>query len=162
QDVAASPVFLVMTTRPGFSPPWPAGAAVTQLHLGRLEAKAIDAVIGHACAERALSPAERAAIAARCGGVPPFAEELVRAAGARRFEEATASAHRAALRALARHARVEARELLRQALSWLEQLPGSEARERSEIGLRMQLGAVLIATEGYTSAELERSSRRME
>ncbi|TMQ08447.1 MAG: hypothetical protein E6J91_33185 [Deltaproteobacteria bacterium] len=295
-DVAASPVFLLMTTRPGFSPPWPAGAAVTQLHLGRLEAHAIDAVIGHASAGRALSAGERAAIAERCGGVPLFAEELVRAAlelgragevpsslrdaltarlhqlgpaatavahvaavagreftaaviaavggldraavdaelerlvsveillrrrgrgrealyqlghallqqaaydellaadrrqlhdkladalladeraggdpgpeliahhlaGARRFDEAIASAQRAALRVLARHARVEARELLRQALGWLDQLPESDARDRSEIALRMQLGAVLISTEGYASAELERSSRRTE
>jgi tetratricopeptide (TPR) repeat protein/plasmid stabilization system protein ParE len=296
RDVAASPVFLVMTTRPGFSPPWPAAAAVTQLHLGRLEAPAIEAVITHACAGRALPDAERKLIAARCEGVPLYAQELVRAAlelgragevpstlrdalsarlhqlgpsatevarvaavagreftpaliaaaagldqaavdreldrlvtveilirrrgrareplyqfghvllqqaaydellaadrrqlhgqladalladaragkdpgpevmahhlaGARRFDEAVASAQHAALRALGRHARVEARELLRQALGWLDQLPASGARDRSEIGLRMQLGAVLISTEGYTSPELERSCGRTE
>jgi tetratricopeptide (TPR) repeat protein len=296
QDLPGSPVFLVMTARPGLAPPWPASAPVTQLHLGRLEDQAIDAVIAHACGDRALPAAERALIVARSGGVPLFAQELVRAAlelgrtgevpstlrdaltarlhhlgpsttgvariaaaagreftaeliaaagvlplaavepelerlvageiltrrrgrardtlyqfghvllqqaaydellaadrrhlhgqladalladaragrdsglelvahhlaGARRFEEAIASAERAAIRALGRHARIEARELFRQALAWLEQLPESDARERSEIGLRMQLGAVLIGTEGYTSPELERSCRRAE
>ena len=296
QEVASSPVFLVMTTRPGFQPPWSAAAAVTQLRLGRLEAQAIDAVISHACSDRALSAAERALIVARSEGVPLYAEELVRAAlelgragevpstlrdaltarlhqlgsaatrvanvaavagreftaalvagaggldraavdqelerlvaaeilvrrrgrareivyqfghvllqqaayeellapdrrhlhgqfadtlladehagrdpgfevvvhhlaGARRFAEAIASAQRAAVRVLGRHARVEARELFRQALSWLEQLPESGERDRTEIGLRMQLAAVLIATEGYTSPELERSCRRTE
>ncbi|HEY0475878.1 MAG TPA: protein kinase [Kofleriaceae bacterium] len=300
QDVAASPVLLLMTARPGFSPPWPPAAAVTQLPLGRLEAPAIDAMIAamiaRAGADRELPAAERALIAARSGGVPLYAQELVRAAlelgragevpstlrdaltarlhqlgasatevarvaavagreftadliaaageldraavdheldrlvageiltrrrgrarealyqfghallqqaayeellaadrrhlhgrvadalladeaagrdpgpelvahhlaGARRFDEAIASARRAAVRALGRHARIEARELFRQALSWLDQLPASDARDRSEIGLRMQLGAVLINTEGYTSPELERSCRRTE
>jgi len=296
REVAASPVFLLMTTRPGFQPPWPLATAVTQLRLGRLDAVAIDAVIAHACRDRVLSAAERALIASRSEGVPLYAEELVRAAlelgrageipstlrdaltarlhqlgsaatrvahvaaiagreftseliaavggleraavdreldrlvaaeillrrrgrnrvslyqfghvllqqaayeellagdrrqlhgqladllleeeragrdpgvelianqlaGARRFGDAIAVAHRAALGALGRHARVEARELLRQALTWLEQLPPSDARDRTEIGLRMQLAAVLIATEGYTSTELERSCRRTE
>jgi serine/threonine protein kinase/tetratricopeptide (TPR) repeat protein len=295
-ELALAPVFLVMTTRPGFAPPWPASAPVTQLHLGRLDAAAIDAMIAQAVGDRALPAAERAAIAARCEGVPLYAQELVRAAlelgragevpstlrdaltarlhqlgpeatrvahvaavagreftaelvataggidrasvdrelerlvageilirrrgrgrevqhqfghvllqqaaydellagdrrhlhgqiadalladeragrdpgpeliahhlaGARRFDQAIAQTQRAALRDLARHARVEARELLRQALAWLDQLPGSDARDRSEIGLRMQLGAVLISTEGYTSPELERSTRRTE
>ena len=296
RELASVPVFLLMTTRPGFSPPWPAATAVTQLQLGRLESSAIDAVIAHACADRALPAAERALIAARSGGVPLYAHELVRAAlelgragevpstlrdaltarlhqlgpsatgvahvaavagreftadliavaggldreavdrelerlvageilirrrgrdreplyqfghallqqaayeellatdrrhlhgqladallageragrdpgaeivahhlaGARRFDEAIASAQRAAGRALGRHARIEARELFRQALGWLDQLPESDARDRTEIGLRMQLGAVLISTEGYTSRELERSCRRTE
>lgn len=296
REVASVPVFLVMTTRPGFSPPWPAATTVTQLQLGRLESSAIDAVIAHACADRELPAAERALIAARSGGVPLYVRELVRAAlelgragevpstlrdaltarlhqlgpsatgvahvaavagreftadliatagdldraavdreidrlvageilirrrgrereplfqfghallqqaayeellatdrrhlhsqladallageragrdpgaeivahhlaGARRFDEAIASAGRAAVRALGRHARIEARELFRQALGWLDQLPESDARDRTEIGLRMQLGAVLISTEGYTSPELERSCRRTE
>jgi serine/threonine protein kinase/tetratricopeptide (TPR) repeat protein len=294
QDLASLRLFLVMTTRPGLQPPWPAVTAVTQLQLGRLEAAAIDAVIGQACGNRPLATADRALIASRSEGVPLYAEALVRAAlelggvadvpstlrdaltarlhqlgpsatwiariaavagreftasliataggldraaveheldrlvdieillrrrgrnilyqfshvllqqaaydellvadrrqlhgevanvlladeraghdpgpeliahhlvGARRFEEAIASAQSAALRALGRHARVEARELLRQALAWLDQLPASDARDRSEIGLRMQLGAVLISTEGYTSSELEGLFRRAE
>ncbi|HEX7840783.1 MAG TPA: tetratricopeptide repeat protein, partial [Kofleriaceae bacterium] len=80
----------------------------------------------------------------------------------RRFDEAITAAQRAAAWALGRHARIEARELLRQALAWLEQLPESDARDRTEIELRMQLGAVLITTEGYTSRELERSCQRTE
>jgi class 3 adenylate cyclase/tetratricopeptide (TPR) repeat protein/predicted Ser/Thr protein kinase len=294
KDVAASQLLVVMTARPGGQPPWPAAATVTQLRLDRLADAAIDAVISHACADRALPATERALIAARAQGVPLYARELVRAAlelghigevpstlrdaltarlhqlgssatwvaqiaavagreftagliaqaggldraaveqdldrlvaaeilvrrksrarellyqfghallqqaayeallaadrrhlhgqladalfaderagrdpgpeliahhlaGARRFYEAVASAHRAAHRALERHARVENRELLRQALTWLDQLPDSEARDRTEIGLRMELNAALITTEGYTSAELERSCRR--
>jgi serine/threonine protein kinase/tetratricopeptide (TPR) repeat protein len=296
QEATSSSMFLVMTARPGFQPPWPPAAAVTQLRLGRLEAAAIDAVIAHASGDRALSAAERALIVARSEGVPLYAEELVRAAlelgragevpsslrdaltarlhqlgsaatrvahvaavagrefsaellagaggidraevdrelerlvaaeilfrrrgrarevvyqfghvllqqaaydellapdrrhlhgqladrlvaderagrdpgfelivhhlaGARRFAEAIASTQRAAVRVLGRHARVEARELLRQALGWLEQVPASDERDRTEIALRMQLAAVLIATEGYTSRELERSCRRTE
>ncbi|HEU4731214.1 MAG TPA: protein kinase [Kofleriaceae bacterium] len=296
QDAASLPLFLLMTTRPGFQPPWPAPTAVTQLRLGRLEAQAIDAVIAHACNDRALPAAERQLIIERSAGVPLYAQELVRAAlelgragevpstlrdaltarlhqlgpvatrvahvaavagreftaellvgasgierevieqelerlvageivlrrrgrarevlyqfahvllqqaayeellaadrrelhgqladtllaaeragrdpgpelivhhlaGARRFAEAIASAQRAALRVLARHARVEARDLLRQALIWLEQLPESDERDRTEIGLRMQLAANLISTEGYTSPELEQSCRRAE
>ncbi|HEX7837530.1 MAG TPA: protein kinase, partial [Kofleriaceae bacterium] len=80
QGVASWPVFVVMTTRPGFQPPWPATAGITQLRLRRLEAPEIDAVIAHACRDRALSAAERAVIAARSEGVPLYAEELVRAA----------------------------------------------------------------------------------
>jgi len=83
-------------------------------------------------------------------------------AGAQRFAEAIAAAERAAVRSLGRHAQIEARELFRQALTWLDRLPGSDARDRTEIGLRMRLGAVLTATEGYTSPELERSCRRTE
>jgi predicted Ser/Thr protein kinase len=294
RDLAALPLFLVMTTRPGLQPPWPAAAAVTQLHLGRLEAAAIDTVISQACGDHPLATAERAQIVARSEGVPLYAEALVRAAlelgrvadvpstlrdaltarlhqlgpsatrvariaavagreftasliaatggldpaavdrelerlvdvqillrrrgravlyqfghvllqqaaydellaadrrqlhgqvadalladeragrdpgpeliahhlaGARRFDDAIGSAQRAALRALGRHARIEARELLRQALGWLDQLPESDARDRSEIGLRMQLGAVLISTEGYTSPDLERTCQRAE
>jgi serine/threonine protein kinase/tetratricopeptide (TPR) repeat protein len=296
QDVAWLPVFLLMTTRPGLQPPWPATATITQYRLASLDTAAIDAVIAHACAGRALPAAERALIATRSGGVPLYAQELVRAAlelgrtsevpstlrdaltarlhqlgsgatrvahvaavagreftaelvarasgldraavdqeldrlvaaelllrrrglareilyqfghgllqqaayeellapdrrdlhgaladallaeeaagqdpgpeliahhlaGARRFAEAIASVQRAALRVLGRHARVEARDLFRQALTWLEHLPRSDERDRTEISLRMQLGAVLIATEGYTSPELERSSRCIE
>src|SRR5262249_55516635 len=80
QALASSPVFLLMTTRPGLSPPWPSTAPVIQLQLGRLEASAIEAVIAYACGDRTLPPAERALIATRCEGVPLFAEELVRAA----------------------------------------------------------------------------------
>jgi tetratricopeptide (TPR) repeat protein len=296
QDLASSSLFLVMTTRPGFSPPWPGTVAVTQLPIGRLEGPAIEAVIAQACAGRALAAGDRALIAARSQGVPLFVQELVRAAlevgrasevpstlrdalsarlhqlgpsttavarvaavagreftadaiaaagglppaavdrelerlvageilvrrrgrsretlyqfahvllqqaaydellvadrralhgrladqlladeragkdpgpetiahhlaGARRFGEAIAQAERAAHRALGRHARVEARELFRQALAWLDPQSASDARDRTEIGLGMQLGAVLISTEGYTSPELERLCRRTE
>jgi class 3 adenylate cyclase len=296
-DLSASPIYLLMTTRPGVQPPWPQSAPVTQLQLARLDAVAIDALIAHASARagRTLAPREAALIAARSEGVPLYAEELVRAAldvdrgatdavpstlrdalaarlhqlgpvttrvahvaavagreltaelvagageieratvdreldrlvaaeilfrrrgrqretlfvfrhvllqqaayeelvavdrraihgriadahlaatpppppelvahhlaGARRFAEAIGSAGQAAATALARHAMVEAIELFRQSIAWLEQTPASADRDRMEIGLRMQLGALLIATAGYTSPELEASCARAE
>jgi tetratricopeptide (TPR) repeat protein len=95
---------------------------------------------------------------------PPPPPEVIahHLAGARRFAEAIASAGQAAATALARHAMVEAIDLFRQSLSWLEQTPASADRDRMEIGLRMQLGALLIATAGYTSPELEASCARAE
>jgi class 3 adenylate cyclase len=296
-DLSASPIYLLMTTRPGVQPPWPQSAPVTQLQLSRLDAVAIDALIAHASARagRTLAPREAALIAARSEGVPLYAEELVRAAldvdrgttdavpstlrdalaarlhqlgplttrvahvaavagreltaelvagageieratvdreldrlvaaeilfrrrgrqretlfvfrhvllqqaayeelvaadrraihgriadahlaaptppppelvahhlaGARRFAEAIGSAGQAAATALARHAMVEAIELFRQSIAWLDQTPASADRDRMEIGLRMQLGALLIATAGYTSPELEASCARAE
>jgi len=296
KDVSWLPVFLLMTTRPGLQPPWPASAPITQYRLGSLDIAAINTVIANACAGRTLPAAERALIATRAGGVPLYAQELVRAAlelgrasevpstlrdaltarlhqlgpaatqvahvaavagreftadavarasgldraavdqeldrlvaaelllrrrglaremlyqfghgllqqaayeellaadrrdlhgaladalladeaagrepgleliahhlaGARRFAEAIATVQRAAVRVLGRHARIEACELFRQALTWLEQLPRSDERDHTEISLRTQLNTVLIATEGYTSPELERSCRSIE
>ncbi len=296
KDVSWLPVFLLMTTRPGLQPPWPASAPITQYRLGSLDTAAINTLIAHACAGRTLPAAERALIATRAGGVPLYAQELVRAAlelghagevpstlrdaltarlhqlgpaatrvahvaavagreftadavarasgldraavdqeldrlvaaelllrrrslareilyqfghgllqqaayeellaadrrdlhgaladglladeaagrepgleliahhlaGARRFAEAIATVQRAAVRVLGRHARIEACDLFRQALTWLEQLPRSDERDHTEISLRTQLNTVLIATEGYTSPELERSCRSIE
>ena len=296
KDVSWLPVFLLMTTRPGLQPPWPASAPITQYRLGSLDLTAIHTLITHACAGRTLPAAERALIATRAGGVPLYAQELVRAAlelgragevpstlrdaltarlhqlgptatqvahvaavagreftadavarasgldravvdqaldrlvtaelllrrrglareilyqfghgllqqaayeellaadrrdlhgaladglladeaagrepgleliahhlaGARRFADAIATVQRAAVRVLGRHARIEACDLFRQALTWLEQLPRSDERDHTEISLRTQLNTVLIATEGYTSPELERSCRSIE
>jgi hypothetical protein len=101
---------------------------------------------------------------AHLAATPPPPPELVahHLAGARRFAEAIGSAGQAAATALARHAMVEAIELFRQSIAWLEQTPASADRDRMEIGLRMQLGALLIATAGYTSPELEASCARAE
>lgn len=73
-----SSLFLLLTHRPEFVPPWPEMPALTHMVLPRLEAREARALVG-ASAGGSLSAERIEAIAARSEGVPLFAEELARA-----------------------------------------------------------------------------------
>src|SRR5262249_735614 len=61
----------------------------------------------------------------------------------------------------ARHsAHAEAVHNLTAALAWLDSLPDTAARARQELTLHLSLGASLLATKGYTAAEVEQTYTR--
>jgi predicted ATPase/class 3 adenylate cyclase len=74
---ATAPLLVVLTARPEFSPPWPAGEHVTTLPLSRLsEVETRDVV--RALAPDALPAHVVDALVARSDGVPLYVEELTR------------------------------------------------------------------------------------
>ncbi len=77
EDLPTAPVFALMTTRPGFEPPWAAGR-VDQVRLDRLAPAAVEALIEACDAGHAVGEALRGRIADRTDGVPLFVEELTR------------------------------------------------------------------------------------
>ncbi len=77
EDAPAAPLLVVLTTRPGLSPPWSPGR-VEQLRLERLDAEAVAALVAACDAGHALTDSLRGQIATRTDGVPLFVEELTR------------------------------------------------------------------------------------
>jgi class 3 adenylate cyclase/predicted ATPase len=74
----AAPLLALFTARPEFSPPWPAGADLTLLHVGRLSREQVrDFVVG-VTGGRLLPEEIIEQIIARTDGVPLFVEELTR------------------------------------------------------------------------------------
>jgi class 3 adenylate cyclase/DNA-binding winged helix-turn-helix (wHTH) protein/tetratricopeptide (TPR) repeat protein len=92
-QVPTTRVYLVLTCRPEFQPPWGFRAHLTPLALTRLTpshtAAMVEALLGTQC----LSPAAQAQIVARTDGVPLFVEEVTKAVlEAERARDVTASA----------------------------------------------------------------------
>ena len=77
-EARPSPLFLLLTARPSFVPPWPVRAHLTQLHLPPLEAAEIEALVGRLAGARGFPPELVRTVAARSDGVPLFAEELTK------------------------------------------------------------------------------------
>ncbi|HEU4534767.1 MAG TPA: AAA family ATPase, partial [Polyangiaceae bacterium] len=78
REAPSTPLFLVLTARPEFSPPFPT-TAMLQLHLGRLERPQIEAMVAELSGGKALPGAALERLVSRSDGVPLFVEELTRA-----------------------------------------------------------------------------------
>lgn len=76
--IASAPVFIVVTSRERPEPKWTELPHFSKLRLSRLGEDSIIELIGNVAGAAALSPRLAHAIAARCEGVPLFAEELTR------------------------------------------------------------------------------------
>lgn len=74
---AAAPLLIVLTARPEFTPPWPAGGQTTTLTLTRLSEQETGGMI-RALVGAALPASTVEALVTRSDGVPLFVEELTR------------------------------------------------------------------------------------
>jgi class 3 adenylate cyclase len=72
-------VFLIVTYRPEFEPPWIGRAYVTALNLNRLSEREIAALIDQVSGNKALRDTIRQDIVERTDGIPLFVEEMTRA-----------------------------------------------------------------------------------
>jgi predicted ATPase len=79
ERIERSRVFLVVTFRPEFPPPWAGRAHVSLLSLRRLGAGSSADLAGRVAGAGVLSPALREQILRKADGVPLFIEELTRA-----------------------------------------------------------------------------------
>ena len=74
----AARIFLVITLRPEFEPPWSGHAQVTALALNRLGRKDCTAMVGEVCGGRQLPDEVLDQIVAKTDGVPLYVEELTK------------------------------------------------------------------------------------
>jgi class 3 adenylate cyclase len=72
------PVLLIITARPGFTPPWPGYAHLTMLSLTRLNQREAAALVSRVAGGKALPDEVMKQILARADGVPLFVEELTK------------------------------------------------------------------------------------
>jgi class 3 adenylate cyclase len=72
------PVLLIITARPGFTPPWPGYAHVTMLSLTRLNQREAAALVNRVADGKTLPDEVMKQILARADGVPLFVEELTK------------------------------------------------------------------------------------
>ncbi|XYH98486.1 TOMM system kinase/cyclase fusion protein [Sorangium sp. So ce1128] len=77
REAPSSPMCLLLTARPEFSPAFPT-TGMLQLHLNRLERAQIDAMVAEIVGGKALPPLVLEQVASRTDGVPLFVEELTR------------------------------------------------------------------------------------
>src|SRR5262249_7948731 len=75
-------------------------------------------------------------------------------------EKAIEYLQKAGQQAAQRSANAEAINHLTAALALLQTLPGTAARPRQELSLHLSLGASLMATKGYSAAEVEHTYTR--
>lgn len=78
QQVITAPVLMLLTCRPGGEPPWDLPCHLTQLSLGRLARRHVEAMIRRQARGRRLPPEVLEEIVTRADGVPLFVEELTR------------------------------------------------------------------------------------
>jgi class 3 adenylate cyclase/predicted ATPase len=77
-DSSAQQLFIAMTARPEFLPPWPPETGVAELSLGRLETPVVDEFIAAVLSGRELSSAVLTQVVERTAGVPLFIEETLK------------------------------------------------------------------------------------
>jgi class 3 adenylate cyclase/tetratricopeptide (TPR) repeat protein len=77
-DAARARVLLVLTTRPGFDPPWQPAAPVTEVPLPRLTPAEATLMVTHVAGTSSLSARVVEQIVAKTDGIPLFVEELTR------------------------------------------------------------------------------------
>jgi TOMM system kinase/cyclase fusion protein len=77
EEVPTSPICVVLTARPEFSPPWRAGS-MTQIHLGRMEQEAVRQMVLRLTKDKALPQDVVDKMIRRTDGIPLFVEELTR------------------------------------------------------------------------------------
>jgi class 3 adenylate cyclase/tetratricopeptide (TPR) repeat protein len=73
------PIFVLVTSRPEFEPPWVGLANVGTLSLGRLDSRDIESIATHMSGGRSLPPEVMKHIVAKTDGNPLFVEELSKA-----------------------------------------------------------------------------------
>ncbi len=78
EQVATAPLLLVLTSRPGFEPPWGQRTEVTRVALGRLTRAQTADMITQVAAGQALPAAVMQQLVEKTDGVPLFVEELTR------------------------------------------------------------------------------------
>jgi class 3 adenylate cyclase/tetratricopeptide (TPR) repeat protein len=78
EEATSRRLFVVMTARPEFDPPWPDSRDLATLSLDRLDKSRVDELIAAVLGERHLPPAVRADVAVRSEGVPFFVEETLK------------------------------------------------------------------------------------
>jgi class 3 adenylate cyclase/predicted ATPase len=79
EQIAHLPVLAVVTSRPGFSPPWTGATHVTQLSLVRLRRTEGMELIGRVLGGKALPPEVMDQIVEKTDGIPLFMEEITKA-----------------------------------------------------------------------------------
>ena len=77
-DASRQRIFVVMTARPEFRPPWPPESAFAELPLARLDEDAVGEFMASILSGRELSSAVLAQVAERAAGVPLFIEETLK------------------------------------------------------------------------------------
>ncbi len=77
EEIPTTPICVVLTARPEFSPPWRAGS-MTQIHLGRMEQDAVRQMVRRIAKDKALPQDVVEKMIRRTDGIPLFVEELTR------------------------------------------------------------------------------------
>src|SRR5262249_37016496 len=77
-QAAQAPLYLVLTARPEFHPPWAMAAHLTALTLRRFAPHQIERIATHVAGDKALPPAVLQEVIRKTDGVPLFVEELTK------------------------------------------------------------------------------------
>jgi DNA-binding response OmpR family regulator/class 3 adenylate cyclase/predicted ATPase len=77
-SIPAAPVFVLISFRPEFIPPWLDQPHVTMLRLDRLEREQTEAIVFDIAGQKAMPAEMTAQIIAKTDGIPLFVEELTR------------------------------------------------------------------------------------
>ena len=77
-DVATARVFILLTNRPEFRPPWGFRAHVAPVTLGRIPRAQVEAMVAHVAANKALPAEVHRQLVSKTDGVPLFVEELTK------------------------------------------------------------------------------------
>jgi predicted ATPase len=78
-QAASARLYLVLTARPEFRPPWPMAAHLTALTLRRFAPAQVTRLAAHVASDKALPPAVLEEVVRKTDGVPLFVEELTKA-----------------------------------------------------------------------------------
>jgi len=151
-------VFLIVTYRPEFEPPWIGRPHATALILNRLDEREIAAIIDGVTGNKLLSPSLRQDIIERTDGVPLFVEEMTKAV----LEADSESGARQAAGAVPFAALAVPASLHASLMARLDRL--GPAREVAQIGAaigREFSHALLKAVAGKSEAELAASLDRL-
>lgn len=79
QRAGSARLLVVMTARPGFTPPWESRTRLSQITLDPLDREDASTLIANLASGRLLDPSTAQALIDRSDGVPLFVEELTRA-----------------------------------------------------------------------------------
>ena len=77
-DVATARIFILLTNRPEFRPPWGFRDHVTPVTLGRIPRAQVEAMVAHVAAKKALPAEVQRQLVSKTDGVPLFVEELTK------------------------------------------------------------------------------------
>jgi predicted ATPase len=78
EQVPTARIFVLLTFRPDFTPPWTSRAHLTQITLSRLTSKQVEAMVEKVSGDKALPTVVVQQIVAKTDGVPLFVEELTK------------------------------------------------------------------------------------
>jgi predicted ATPase/class 3 adenylate cyclase len=74
----ANRLLLLMTSRPGFAPPWPGGDSLTVLHVNQLSAADTETLIRRVVGDKPLPPQVMSLLVEKTDGNPLYVEEMTR------------------------------------------------------------------------------------